>query len=54
MRIEDDFNYSVDGNSENVYAEKPWNYGKEIWCNLEGRYTHIRSNLSQYADQEYK
>ena len=18
-----------------------WNYGEEIWCNLEGRYTHI-------------
>ena len=26
-----------------------WNYGKEIWCNLEGRYVHIVADLSHLA-----
>ena len=40
--VEDDSNYSFDQNVGNlVLTKKVWNYGKEIWCNLEGRYTHI-------------
>ena len=26
-----------------------WNYGKESWCNLEGRYIHIVADLSGYT-----
>ena len=31
-----------------------WNYGKEIWCNLEGRYMHIVADLSHLAGQGYE
>jgi hypothetical protein len=34
---------NVDRDGENG---KQWKYGKEIWCNLEGRYTHIVADLS--------
>ena len=30
-----------------------WPFGAEHWCNLEGKYLHIVSDMSQYADQEY-
>ena len=40
--VEDDKNYSFDLSPGNpAHATKVWNYGGEIWCNLEGRYTHI-------------
>ena len=26
-----------------------WNFGKEVWCNLEGRYMHIVADLSHLA-----
>ena len=26
-----------------------WNYGKEVWCNLEGQYTHIVADLTHLA-----
>jgi len=26
-----------------------WRYGKEAWCNLEGRYIHIIANLTHLA-----
>ena len=26
-----------------------WNYGKEVWCNLEGRYMHIVADLTHYS-----
>ena len=41
---------------ENSWWYKPsynyyvWNYGKESWCNLEGRYIHIVADLSAYTD----
>ena len=25
---------------------KAWAYGKEVWCNLEGRYMHVIADLS--------
>ena len=31
-----------------------WNYGKEVWCNLEGRYMHIIADLSHLAGQGYE
>ena len=30
-----------------------WNYGKEAWCNLEGRYLHIIADLSHIAEEDY-
>ena len=27
-----------------------WTYGKEIWCNLQGRYTYIVADLSHLPD----
>ena len=27
-------------------AGNAWTYGKEVWCNLEGRYMHIVADLS--------
>lgn len=40
----DDSNYTEDLNKNNNSGRKVWNYGKEIWCNLQGRYTHIISD----------
>ena len=48
MRTDDSANYhswtSYGSTKNNV-----WNYGKEVWCNLEGRYMHIVADLAQYA-----
>ena len=31
-----------------------WRYGKEAWCNLEGRYIHIVANLTHLSTQSYE
>ena len=31
-----------------------WPFGAEHWCNLEGQYFHIVSDMSLYADQKYE
>ena len=31
-----------------------WPYGAEHWCNLEGQYLHIVSDMSHYEDQNYE
>ena len=31
-----------------------WPFGAEHWCNLEGQYLHIVSDMSLYADQNYE
>ena len=31
-----------------------WRYGKEAWCNLEGRYIHIVANLEHLSGQSYE
>ena len=39
MRYDDDTNFTtikINGDEKKV-----WNYGKEIWCNLQGQYTTI-------------
>ena len=33
----------------NVNGGKAWTYGKEAWCNLEGRYMHIVADLSHLS-----
>ena len=30
-----------------------WTYGKEVWCNLEGRYMHIVADLSHLLMSPY-
>ena len=43
MKVDDHANYHTwTTNSE--YTDM-WNYGKEVWCNLEGRYMHIVADL---------
>ena len=36
MDIEDPENFSVDDSGGNTNNDKPYNYGQEVWCNLEG------------------
>ena len=33
---------------------KIWPFGAEHWCNLEGKFLHIVSDMSPYADEEYE
>ena len=35
---------------DNVRGGKAWTYGKEVWCNLEGRFMHIIADLSDVMD----
>ena len=35
---------------DNVNDGKAWTYGKEVWCNLEGRYMHIVADLNHLQD----
>ena len=47
MRTNDPKSYStVLLNGEYVSM---WNYGAEIWCNLEGRYTTIVADLTELS-----
>ena len=39
LDITDLTNYSTDTYNGGNY--QPWNYGKEAFCNLEGRYLHL-------------
>ena len=32
--------------NQGVNDGKAWAYGKEVWCNLEGRYMHVIADLS--------
>ena len=45
MRTDDNTNYHTwDG-------EETWNYGKEIWCNMAGRYMHIVADLKHLLSE---
>ena len=45
MRTDDNANYHSWTASGSTFNDI-WNYGKEVWCNLEGRYMHIVADLS--------
>ena len=55
MRIDDTENSytrvtSYTDESGNAYNDIDWwNYGKELWCNMQGRYTSIVADLSDQA-----
>ena len=52
MRTDDSSNYHTYSYLGTPYNDV-WNYGKEVWCNLEGRYMHIIADLSHLAGQGY-
>ena len=35
-------------------AYEYWKYGKESWCNLEGRYTQFVFDLTDRSDSSYE
>ena len=48
MKVDDPNSYSY-GEYEDWMSSGPenmWNYGAEIWCNMEGQYTTIAADLS--------
>ena len=52
MRTDDSSNYHT-WTADAIYNDV-WNYGKEVWCNLEGRYMHIVADLSHLAGSSYE
>ena len=43
-----DTNWYTTGSTGNNSGNE-WNYGLEVWCNLEGQYVTIVSDMSQYS-----
>ena len=41
LDIDDASNYLEDPHTSNSSNLRPWKYGAEAWCNLEGRYLHV-------------
>ena len=56
MIASDASNYSTLTATDSMveYTGTLWNFGKEIWCNLEGQYTHIVSDMSHLSGQDYQ
>ena len=52
MRTDDSLNYHNWAYWGSTFTDI-WNYGKEVWCNLEGRYMHIVADLSHLAGTGY-
>ena len=52
MKTDDSANYHTWIANGETYPDI-WNTGKEIWCNLEGRYMHIIADLAHLAGQDY-
>ena len=47
MRTDDASSYTIgDYTGTSVTDKNFWNYGAEIWCNMEGQYTTIVADLS--------
>ena len=53
LNLDDASNYSEDTEGWNINNLKPWNYGIETWCNLEGRFVHLQANLKHQAGQTF-
>ena len=52
MQTDDSANYHSWTYGGSTYSNI-WNYGKEVWCNLEGRFIHIVADLSHLEGQGY-
>ena len=52
MRTDDSTNYHS-YTSSGVTHNDVWKHGKEVWCNLEGRYMHIIADLNHLAGDAY-
>ena len=52
MQFDDPKSYSTVLYND-LYVEM-WNYGAEIWCNLEGQYTTIVADLTDLSGQDYE
>ena len=46
LDIDDANNYFDDLDTRNLSNQRPWKYGDEAWCNLEGRYLHVVADLA--------
>ena len=49
---------TLDSDSDSWYYDgyaraTSWTWGKEVWCNLEGRYMHLIANLSHLLESPY-
>ena len=53
MKTDDDENYYYYPANQKIkidgIADRIWNYGKQVPCNLEGRYVHVVANLTELA-----
>ena len=49
----DSSNFYTDGNTNNFDNDLAWVYGFEVWCNIEGRYTHIVADLSHQKGEVF-
>ena len=52
MRTDNSENYH-EFTKNSITYNNIWNYGKEVWCNLEGRYMHIVADMNHLAGQGY-
>ena len=52
MRTDDNANYHTWSTIWDTYNDL-WNYGREAWCNLEGRYIHIVADLNHLVETGY-
>ena len=63
MSVDDPESYSINTHGSNTgnqfsslfgnASQMVWNYGKEVFCNMEGQYMHIVADLSHMAGQSY-
>ena len=55
MRVDDDASYTTatftDDTGTTQTNAQVWNYGKEIWCNMEGRYMSIVADLTSLSSE---
>ena len=54
MRDDDSSNYNSWKKQEDSTYYNVWNFGKEVWCNLEGRYMHIVADLAHLELEYYE
>ena len=53
MRTDNSSNYHSWTDADDNVTRNVWNFGKEVWCNLEGRYMHIIADFSHLSGEDY-